>query len=221
MKLSFELPPVFALLSTIFCGLSRNARKLGVPAIGLFLMGCTLMFAAQAQPVALQVAVANNDKLQKEYGPYKLAIGMVFGEDFRKQHEPYSERRKICKWEEKWEECSYLKMSNASTITEVQKKVLEGILLNPCKHIAAPVAPTGPSDAQASRTDMQNFNAYKKRNRLVELCKSDIFAATEIRIAGKSFHKNGEIEPDTSKGEIGFEARISRAAKSEVNGVRK
>jgi hypothetical protein len=187
------------------------------------MFGSALSQGALAQPVALQLTVAHNDKLQKEYGPYKLAIANVFGEHFKKRHEPYSERRRVCAWEGRWVECSYFKMSNSSSITDAQKKTIEEILHAPCKHIAAPLPnlSVGMSDAQITRADRLKLYAIEKSKRLAELCKSGIFNSIETRIAIPITTQGTALEPDISKGEIGFEARIFQPPALTFKGVSK
>lgn len=111
-----------------------SGRRLAAIAIGIL-----ITTVAGAESLRFQSAVLNNDKLQKEYVPYKLALAKAFGTDFLRGHQPVFERRRICEWDGQPHECGYLALGGPP-LTPQERDLVSRVLADPCASIDMPAA---------------------------------------------------------------------------------
>jgi hypothetical protein len=177
--------------------------------------------ALHAQPLGASVAAAHNDKLQKAHRPYKKAMIAKLSDAFIKEHSPYTERRQLCKWDDEWVECGYVKFSNTSSLTDLQKKTITEIMRNPCEYISFDVLKTlKPKypDAKSSFQENKTYSAWVNQKHLFDLCQAGVFDATAVRIVTPHIDSASKQNLDKSKDGIIFEARIKFISNSQSKG---
>lgn len=188
----------------------RQKQQKKIRASLLFvILGCCSQFLL-AQPIKLQLATAHNDKLQKEYSPYRNAVEAKLGSEFMNAHKPVNERRLPCKWDDKWVECGYFRISNGSLLTAAQRVALAETLINPCATLFAQVDADKPQEPAAIETE--NSRAVRdERERLQKLCRNGVFSATSVRLAHQidKGRENNRRRPQPDS--VGFEMRIKES----------
>ena len=170
-----------------------------------------LSLPVYAQSVTLQIATANNDKVQKAYSPYKIALAKTFGASFIQGHGPYEERRRVCKWKDEWLECGYLKISSATALTQTHREAILDIMRNPCDHISmrgVEIILRSPRDEYAP--EKANKRNQDRLNMLVKLCKGNAFAADASRLVEYGEAASPRERPYAHANELEFESRITR-----------
>lgn len=176
-----------------------------------FLQVLSLMFislAAYSQSISLQASVAHNDKLQKEYSPYKRAVEERLGREFFDSHRPYAERRRVCEWDKVWIECGYFVISGASRLTAREREIVLEVVLDPCRFSVAN-APRNAQPALDRETALIHFR---------ELCRSHAFSATATRAAQSSRFADMKVKID-SQDSLAIETRIQERRQSDIRRV--
>jgi hypothetical protein len=135
---------------------------------------------AHAQSLSFQATVLTNDKLQKDYRPYKLAIASALGSDFLTSHPPTVERRRVCKWDGEWQECGYMAFGG-EPLNSKEVELVTRVLMDPCKHLD-PSALASVYRFSGSETEQQKKGATKYQH-LLQLCAKGFVAAVATRAA--------------------------------------
>jgi hypothetical protein len=168
------------------------------------LVACLLPFQAHAQSLALQAAALHNDKLQKAYLPYRLALQGEVGSEVAKSLMPTLERRRVCQWEGVWNECGYFRVHAPNGLMPEHRAAILEILKDPCARIV--FSRQGPDRAIEAGSNPPSSSMRE----LERLCKARAFRADSVRIAVPNNRMLPNEEPDASKHHFAFEARILR-----------
>lgn len=165
------------------------------------LLGCLLAGAAVAQPLRIQLVAAHNDKLQKAYAPYKVALRDLLGVERLRKFQPSAERRIACRWDGVWRECGYLLIRNASLLEPAERMAIQEVMLNPCTTIERVLSAetAGPPDRRLRTSH---------REALQRLCDSKSFSADAVRVADMSSTIEAKSRP-TRPDDLALEARIA------------
>jgi len=142
-----------------------------------------LSIDASAQSLSFQAAVMTNDKVQKEYFPYRVALASTLGPDFLNAHAPVIERRRPCEWDGEWRDCGYVGLGGPP-LTSEERTRLEAIMLNPCNDISidgVAAIHRGTGSEAARQTHRQ-----KKLKAIRALCRNGFLSALKVRRAEPS-----------------------------------
>ncbi|NRF67179.1 hypothetical protein HLB44_09310 [Aquincola sp. S2] len=159
---------------------------------------CVLTVGASAQPMSVQLAAAHNDKLQRAYTPYSVALGEQIGPERLRQLQPIVERRVACKWGGVWQECGYLLIRNASILDAGERKAVRDLMLNPCVGIEKTLA----------RAPSSKVIHASRAKALRQLCAMNALLSGEVRDAEPGSTLEEKSKP-SSPGDLALESRIS------------
>lgn len=172
-------------------------------AAGVLFFG--LISVCKTASLTIISAISVNDKLQKEYQPYLIAVAAEFGKEFVDAHLPYRERRRICQWNGRDVECGYLMLSSMKKISEQEMKILLKILLDPCRYVNRDGVEivTNISTETRKLESREKLTLIENRlNSLRDICRFYSFRSDLIRVLSSRNNEYSDI--------VEIELRIAR-----------